>query len=194
MNTLVLRADMSGDPTFAELLGRVRAATDLAAFANADLPFERLVEVLNPQRSLSRHPLFQTMLTLQNTPRRALQPARGHRAAAHFDLGVAKFDLKSICTNCSTTRTPRPVSRRSPNTATDLFDHDTAVRLTERFGLLLDRLCDEPDLTIGAVDILTEAERTRCLRDWNDTGTEFGAGSLVEVIETVAAQGPDAAR
>ncbi|PXY51747.1 hypothetical protein CIT14_21650, partial [Virgibacillus profundi] len=92
VNTLVLRTDTSGDPTFADLLQQVRAE-NLAAHANQDLPFDRLVEVLDPDRSLARHPLFQVMLALQNTPegRFSLPGAEVRPEPAH--TGTARFDL-----------------------------------------------------------------------------------------------------
>ncbi|WP_159064285.1 non-ribosomal peptide synthetase, partial [Streptomyces canus] len=135
VNTLVLRTDVSGDPTFAELLERVRAA-DLSAYAHQDLPFERLVEAVNPERSLSRHPLFQTMLNLNNAgPTEALdeiaklpgltvhhEPVETHRVK--FDLGF------SFAESHSTTGTPGGL-RGALQYCTDVFDRETAESLVQ---------------------------------------------------------------
>ena len=183
VNTLVLRADTSGDPTFAELLRRVRAA-DLAAFANADLPFERLVEVLNPQRSLSRHPLFQTMLVLQNTPQSTVDVPDLAVEAELDTLDVAKFDLSFYFDDQATTATVEY--------ATDLFDEATARAIADRFLRVLGALADSLDQPISAVDTLSDTERDQVLRAFNDTVRDVPEIDVAALFARRAAETPDA--
>ncbi|MFE2428505.1 amino acid adenylation domain-containing protein, partial [Streptomyces sp. NPDC059373] len=145
VNTLVLRTDVSGDPTFAELLARVRE-TDLSAYAHQDVPFERLVEDLNPARSLSRHPLFQVMLVLQNLPTPAWElPGLTVRAQEAESL-PARFDL-------SVTLTEQRDEHGSPAGvvgdllyAADLFDESAARALTARLAGVLRQVAADPDV------------------------------------------------
>ncbi|MEV4898569.1 condensation domain-containing protein, partial [Nonomuraea sp. NPDC055795] len=137
-NLLVLRADTSGDPTFAELLHRVREA-DLAAFDHPELPFDRLVEALNPVRARDRHPLFQVMLVL----REAAEARLVHTGTAAFDLTL-RLDTDG---------------NGFLEYSTDLFDRDSARSLAARFTGLLGQAVTEPDLPIGRLDLLDAAER-----------------------------------
>ncbi|GAB2867015.1 hypothetical protein GCM10022221_79600 [Actinocorallia aurea] len=146
VNTLVLRTDTSGDPTFAELLDRVRD-TDLAAYAHQELPFERLVEVLNPARSLARHPLFQVMLTLQNNPRARVELDAITVEVEDVDPGVAKFDLEFLLEE-------EPDHGGLTGTleyARDLFDPKTAEDLCRWFVRVLDAAVADPSAHIGAI-------------------------------------------
>ena len=183
VNTLVLRADTSGDPTFAELLGRVRDA-DLAAFANADLPFERLVEVLNPQRSLSRHPLFQTMLVLQNTPKSTVDIPNLDVAAELDTLDVAKFDLSFYFDDQAGSATVEY--------ATDLFDEGTVRAIADRFLRVLAAMAGSLDQRISAVDTLSADERDRVLHEFNDTAREVPAMDVAALFARQADTTPDA--
>ena len=191
VNTLVLRTDTSGDPSFRELIGRVRA-TNLAAYGHQDLPFERLVEVLNPERSLSRHPLFQVMLVLQNN------------AAANFDLaglGVsgepitavnAKFDLSfSLGEHRGAGGSPAGIGGVIEY-ATDLFDRESIETLGARLVRLLEAAVAEPERAIGSLDILSAAERQTILRTWNDTARALDPGTVAELFAAQAARTPDA--
>ncbi|MEV0232689.1 amino acid adenylation domain-containing protein [Nonomuraea sp. NPDC050786] len=153
INVLVLRTDVSGDPTFRELLARIRE-TDLAAFENQDLPFERLVEILDPPRSLGCHPLFQVMLSF-NTNAEASFDLPGLRVGMVEIPGrvSAKFDLNFLLGGSY-----RPDGRPAGidgvvEYATDLFDHDTVQALVDRFGSLLGRLTAEPDRPVGPGDV-----------------------------------------
>ncbi|MBY8848475.1 amino acid adenylation domain-containing protein, partial [Saccharothrix sp. MB29] len=171
VNTLVLRADLAGDPAFAEVVARVRRA-DLAAYDNQDLPFERLVEVLNPPRSSARHPLFQTMLTWHNTDRSAaddaiaalpglvVRPQRVPTGAAKFDLAFSFGELRSP------EGLPAGIAGALEYSA-DLFDRATAEDLVARYLRLLDVFSADPGLAVGAAELLDPAERRMLTERWN---------------------------
>ncbi|MEU7514218.1 amino acid adenylation domain-containing protein [Streptomyces sp. NPDC042898] len=191
VNTLVLRTDTSGDPTFRELLARTRD-TDLAAYAHQDVPFERLVEELNPVRSLARHPLFQIMLALQDAPPPLSLPGC-EVSAEHPDRRSAKFDLTFVAEqHHAQDGTPAGISGFLEY-ATDLFDRGTAESLAARLVRLLTAAVTEPDLPIGALDVLAADERTTLLGDWNATAADFPhTASVHELFERQAARTPDA--
>ncbi|MEU9198214.1 amino acid adenylation domain-containing protein, partial [Streptomyces hundungensis] len=169
INTLVLRTDVSGDPTFSELLTRVRE-TDLAAWSHQDLPFERLVEVLNPARSLARTPLFQTLLAFNNTGGpTGSGPAEAHlgqlavTALGGVGSGVAKFDLAFNLRERTADGGGADGMTGILEYAADFFDHSTAERLVERFTTVLARLVADPEQRVGAVDVLLDGERAAAL-------------------------------
>ncbi|PRX06025.1 UNVERIFIED_ORG: amino acid adenylation domain-containing protein, partial [Actinomadura viridilutea] len=156
VNTLVLRTDTSGDPAFGELLARVRE-TDLAAFAHQDVPFERLVEVLNPRRSLARHPLFQVMLTLQNNPEAQIDLPGLRVAVEPVDVGVAKFDLEFLL---EPYRDGRGGLAGTIEYARDLFDQATVERLAAWYVDVLEAVAADPETTLGDLR-LPGADRLR---------------------------------
>ncbi|MFI9599854.1 amino acid adenylation domain-containing protein [Streptomyces sp. NPDC052043] len=190
VNTLVLRTDLSGAPTFTELLDRVRE-TDLAAYAHQDVPFERLVDVLNPERVMARHPLFQVMVSLHNNPEADYDLPGVSARRRMLDLNTAKFDLNvNLRELFDDTQEPAGIDAVAEY-STDLFDHDTVVGLAGRFTHLMEQLCAEPDRPVGDLDVLTPAERALLLHDWNATSADFGPRSLTEAIEAAAARTPD---
>ncbi|MGP3954321.1 amino acid adenylation domain-containing protein, partial [Streptomyces sp. 7N604] len=197
VNTLVLRTDTSGDPTFTELISRVRTQ-NLTAYAHQDLPFERLVEVVNPERSLSRHPLFQVMLSFDNSDRSTgavpLAELPGLTVTGR-PLGApsAKFDLSfEIAERTSESGAPDGLSC-ALDFSTQLFDRDTAESIAGRFVRILEAMADDPDQPIGAVGILDPAERHRLLTEWNDTAVDYPAERSVHgLFEERAAAAPDA--
>ncbi|WNI16130.1 non-ribosomal peptide synthetase [Actinacidiphila sp. ITFR-21] len=154
VNTLVLRTDLSGDPTFRELLGRVRDA-DLRAYQHQDLPFERLVEDLNPVRARNQSPLFQVMLALQNQRAARLDLPGIDAAVIQRHNGVSKFDL-----TFSFTELPDAGGLHvAVEFATELFDAATAGRLTDRLTHLLTQLTADPDRPLTHYTALTDRER-----------------------------------
>ncbi|MET8626274.1 amino acid adenylation domain-containing protein [Kitasatospora sp. NPDC004669] len=150
VNTLVLRTDVSGDPTFTDLLHRVRE-TDLAAYEHQDVPFERVVVDLNPERSLARHPLFQVLLQVQNEPP-ALPRLAGLDAQAHpVEWQVSKFDL-GVDLGEQRAADGSPLGLVGELTyATELFDHRTAERMAQDLAALLRHLAAGPGQPVGAL-------------------------------------------
>ncbi|MFD7306500.1 condensation domain-containing protein, partial [Streptomyces pharetrae] len=201
INTLVLRTDTSGRPSARELVERVRTQ-NLAAYAHQDLPFERLVEVLNPERSMARHPLFQVLLAFNNTDTAAIDRAgRGlpglevSRAVA--ETGVGKFDLSfafaqqegtSGATSGSTTGSLHGVLEYS----TDLFDQNTVEALGRRYLRVLQAMVDDPGAPLDQTRLLDEVEADLVVSGWNDTACEMPARSVVELFAERVAESPDA--
>ncbi|MGW3045902.1 non-ribosomal peptide synthetase, partial [Kitasatospora sp. NPDC001159] len=190
VNTLVLRTDLTGNPTFTQLLDRVRT-TALTAHEHQDLPFERLVEDLAPTRSLARHPLFQIMLVLQNTAQAALD-LPGLTATPLPTGHPAAFDL--ILNLGETTGPDGSPTRLSGELvyATDLFDPATARTIAERFTRVLRAVTTDPTQPVHTIEVLDGAERDLILTTWNDTAAEVPDTHLPQLIEAQAARTPDA--
>ncbi|WP_282689764.1 non-ribosomal peptide synthetase, partial [Streptomyces sp. CC216B] len=198
INTLVLRTDVGGDPTFTELLARVRES-DLAAWSHQDLPFERLVEVLNPTRSLARSPLFQTLLAFNNTGGPAGSGPDGARlgevevtARGGVGSGAAKFDLAFNLRERHTDDGAADGMSGILEYAADLFDHRTAQRLADRFTAVLARLVADPGQRIGAVDVLLDGEHTAALTGPSDTARTAEDRWFLDNFERHAARQPGA--
>ena len=185
MNTLVIRGDVSGDPTFRELLGRVRdAAWD--AYAHEEMPFERLVAALRPPREPNRTPLFQVMVALQNTP--SHRPALRHLATTVREppTGTAKFDI-SLSIVEAEDRFHATVEYR-----TALFEPQTIARLWSHVLRVLQAGMDSPGERALSLPMLTAEERSVVLTDWNRTASEYPRDtSLAELIEAAARRAPD---
>jgi amino acid adenylation domain-containing protein len=186
VNTLVLRMDLSGNPSLAELLGQVRR-TALDAFAHQDLPFERLVEELAPERTLAHTPLFQVQLVLQNAPMGDLIVPGLAISTLGVDSGVAKFDL-------SLALSESPDGFAGVLTyAVDLFDRSTAERLAARFQTLLSGMAAaDPGVPLHDLEVLSETERRQLLVDWSAAEERVSALSLHGLVERQAERTPDA--
>ncbi|MFD0304170.1 amino acid adenylation domain-containing protein [Streptomyces sp. NPDC127119] len=191
VNTLVLRTDVSGDPTFTELLHRVRD-TDLAAYDHQDIPFERLVEDLNPERSLARHPLFQVMLTLSRGEEATLALPGLECTEVQLDSQVAKFDLSAdFRENHTPDGNPAGIDG-SLEYATGLFDRATADLVADALPRLLGHLVSAPDRPTGEADPLSAEHRHQVLDVWNDTAAPTATATVPELFEAQAARTPRA--
>ncbi|TGA86980.1 alpha/beta fold hydrolase, partial [Streptomyces palmae] len=168
VNTLVLRTKLDGNPTTTELIDRIREH-DLAAYANQDVPFERLVEVLNPTRSLSRHPLFQVMLVFQNTPEAVIELPGLQGGAYEVPAGAAKFDLSFAFGDA-----PQGAGLTGAITySLDLFDRSTIEALAERFLNVLETITAEPHIRLAAIDVPEiEGRPMRLPSQWDETTAE----------------------
>ncbi|MGW3283001.1 condensation domain-containing protein, partial [Nocardia rhamnosiphila] len=159
VNTLVLRTPVDSGTGFTELLGSVRG-TDIAAFGHADLPFERLVEILNPVRSQARHPLFQVMLAMQNTPAVNTELSGLAIGAVEMPLETAKFDLQLDLGERTGTAGIDAVFTY----ATDLFDRETVAQFAQRFVRLLKAVVKTPERPLGDLPLLDALEASAVLR------------------------------
>ncbi|MGK5546440.1 amino acid adenylation domain-containing protein [Streptomyces sp. URMC 127] len=187
VNTLVLRNDLSGDPSFTELLGRVREH-DLAAFAHQDLPFDSLVEAVNPQRVPGRHPLFQVMLGYRNSDGEARRLLGLESRILPFELGAVKFELDF---NFEETPSAEEIDIAFEYAA-DRYDRSTAESLVERLLSLLAQVARDPARRIGSLDVLTREERGAVLGEWAATGRELPDASVAELLAERAAAVPGA--
>ncbi|MFE7594617.1 amino acid adenylation domain-containing protein, partial [Kitasatospora sp. NPDC057512] len=191
VNTLVLRTDTGGDPTFAELLGRVRD-TALAGYAHQELPFEHLVEALNPARSLARQPLFQTLLALQNAPRSAFDLPGLSSEILLVQSPTAMFDLSFHLVERGGTGGASAGITGHVEYATDLFDRATVEALVARWLRLLTAAAAEPDRPLSRIDVLTAEERHELLVAGNDTARPVAATGLPALFESWARATPEA--
>ena len=186
VNALVLRTDLSGNPSFRELLRRVRGVC-LGAYAHQDLPFDRLVEELHVKRDLSRNPLFQMMFVLHNASLRTvelqgltLSPVEGDSETAHFDLTLQIADTDQGLTAAFVYNA-------------DLFEAGTIARMLGNFQTLLEAMVADPEQRLSDLPLLTETERQQLLVEWNAAKTEFPRDLCIhQLFEAQVERTPDA--
>ena len=179
VNTLALRSDLRGEPAFRELLGRVREAT-LGAYAHQDLPFEKLVEELHPERDTSRSTLFQVLFALQNAPVPEIALPGLTLAPVSLDGGTSKFDLSLVVMDAE------PALHGWLEHSTDLFDPSTIARWAGYLERLLAAVAADPGARISRVPLLGEGERHQVILGWNDTASGWTDGACLHHL--VAAQ------
>jgi amino acid adenylation domain-containing protein len=183
-NTLVMRTDFSGDPSFRDLLARVREVA-LGAYAHQDVPLERIVSELQPDRDLSRAPLFQIVLALQNAPVGDLQLA-GVRLEPEAIAGeTVKFDMTVQLTNAES-----GISGQWEYN-TYLFEEATIGRMMDHFKVLLESIASHPDRRVSELSFLSPAERRQALTEWNATTRPYPQRGLPELFEAQVEQTPD---
>ncbi len=187
VNSLVLRGDLSGDPAFDELLARVRQTT-LEAFAHQDLPFERLVEELRPERRLAANPLFQVSFVLQNAPAGAMELPGLSLSSFELAVTTTRFDLELYAWEVDGSLATALYYN------TELFDPSTLHRLAAHLERLLAGVVASPDRRLSELPFSGEAERHQLLREWNDTRVEEGGGfrGVAAEVEEQARRAPEA--
>ncbi|MFE1593317.1 amino acid adenylation domain-containing protein [Nocardia sp. NPDC058705] len=191
VNTLVLRTEVDSGVGFTDLLTEVRAR-DLAAFGHADVPFERLVELLEPVRSTARHPLFQVMLTFQNLGRTELALPGLAVSAADFTVPLAKFDLQvELVEHIGEDGAPQGMAANFVY-ATDLFDRGTVADFADRWTRVLAAVVANPSRPVGDIDVLAPGEREFVLREGTSAGVPVPEVTLADLISAQAQQRPDA--
>jgi len=185
VNTLVMRTDTSGDPAFRELLKKVRKVT-LDAYTHQDLPFEKLVEELHPERDLSHNPVFQVMFSLQNMP--------------YFVPALSRLTLSKKMIEDTMMRSDLGVYLRETEEGlkgefvynTDLFDAATIERMAGHYQRILEGIADDPDQRLSELPLLTDSERHQLLVEWNDTTTDYPRDKCIhELFEEQVKRVPD---
>ncbi|MEM7052765.1 MAG: amino acid adenylation domain-containing protein, partial [Acidobacteriota bacterium] len=185
VNTLALRADVSGEPTFSDLVGRVRQHV-LDAFAHQDVPFEKLVEELSPQRDLAHTPLFQVMFILQNLDLGEMDWPGVEVTPVPLDLTTSKFDLTLALHQPDGGLAGHWAYRR------DLFDETTIRRLAGQYVQLLTAAVADPEGAISALPLLSPGERHQLRREWNDAGPDYAVDDDPwAMVRAVAERWPD---
>ncbi|MBV9268443.1 MAG: amino acid adenylation domain-containing protein, partial [Acidobacteriaceae bacterium] len=171
-NTLVLRGRLAGNPSFAELVRRSKQ-TALDAYAHQDIPFEKLVEETNPERSLSRNPLFQVMFSLQNAASESFHLSGIEVKVLESKADTAKFDLSIFLSETE------DGIRGRVEYNTDLYDRETIERLWKHYVRLLEAAIEKPELPFSQLPLLTDAERDQLLVEWNDTTADYPSSLCV---------------
>jgi pristinamycin I synthase-3/4 len=186
VNTLVLRTDLSGDPSFREVLRRAREVT-LKAYEHQEVPFEKLVAELQPERSMSHSPLFQVMFALQNAEGRGSALPGLEVRGVGTDLGSAKFDL-----SLELSATPQGL-RGGLTYSTDLFERGTVDRMLGHLARVLEQVAADADVRLSQLELLGEAERALVLEAWNPTAAEYPADRCIhQLFEAQVARTPGA--
>jgi amino acid adenylation domain-containing protein len=186
VNTLVLRTDLSGNPAFRELVARVREVA-LEAYSHQETPFERLVEALNVQRTLSYPPVFQVMFVLQNAPRQTFELPGLTMTELDIDIGTAKFDL-----TVETAEVDEGLFCAFEY-STDVFEHATMTRMLQHFRSLLEGVAANPEQRLSELPLIDAAERRRVVTEWNDTTVAYPREQCLHwIFEAQAARTPDA--
>ena len=183
VNTLVMRTGLSADSSFIELLRQVRETT-LEAYAHQDVPFEKVVEALQPERDLGRTPLFQVMFSVQNAPRADLQAGELTLRPFQVSEQTAKFDL------ALTLAEDGDHWQGWAGYNTQLFDATTVGRMVQHYGALLGSIAERPEQAIAELPLLEESERRQLLLEWNNTAADFPAALVHELFEQQASRTP----
>ncbi|HEX5601554.1 MAG TPA: AMP-binding protein, partial [Pyrinomonadaceae bacterium] len=186
VNALVIRTDMSGNPTFRQLLQRVKEKA-LDAYAHQDIPFEKLVEELAPERNLSVTPLFQVVFAMQNTPSPEIRLKDLQLTLVESERETSKFDIVLAMWEAGQDL------EGSLEYNTDLFEEATMERLLRHFQTLLEGIVADPDASIADLPLLTASERQQLLVEWNDTRKTFRQDVCIhQLFESQAAKNPNA--
>ncbi|MGN0124819.1 MAG: amino acid adenylation domain-containing protein, partial [Rhodococcus sp. (in: high G+C Gram-positive bacteria)] len=183
VNTLVLRTQIDSSESFGDLLGRVREV-DLGAFGHAEVPFERLVEVLDPVRSTAWNPLFQVMLTMQNMGPTQFELPGLSLSAIDADVSLAKFDLQVTVSEQFDDRGEAAGMAVAMTYATDLFDEATVVGFAKRFERVLSGAVEDPSKPLGDIPFVTEDESTELVSAWAVPGVEIDTSSTLPALFT----------